>query len=90
MNRETYPATLSPLLGDVLAGAGATGVIVTGLQGIPLRPSPTDQQILRYIAANGDWEPSDATGTVIRVNLIPASDDPLVFVNGTFILVNGA
>lgn len=66
-NRETYPASQSPLTGDISGPAGAQQVTVTGIQGVPVAPatssSPTDQDKLVYQAANNDWEPT-ADGNV--------------------------
>ena len=57
MNRETYPAALFPLRGDLSAEAGATTVEVTGLQNIPLKANPlTDGAVPTYVSANGDIE----------------------------------
>lgn len=66
-NRETYPASQSPLTGDISGPAGAQQVTVTGIQGIPVSPqtgtSPTDKDKLVYHNDNGDWEPT-ADGNV--------------------------
>jgi len=66
-NRETYPASQSPLTGDISGPAGAQQVTVTGIQGVPVLPasstSPTDKDKLTYSATNGDWEPT-ADGNV--------------------------
>lgn len=63
-NRETYPASQSPLTGDISGPAGAQIVTVTGLQRNPVSPAnPTDQDKLTFQAANGDWEPT-ADGNV--------------------------
>ncbi|PWT75533.1 MAG: hypothetical protein C5B59_08625 [Bacteroidetes bacterium] len=40
MNRETYPASLFPLRGDVSAEAGATTVTVVGINGTPFGTIP--------------------------------------------------
>lgn len=42
-NRETYPASLFPLRGDLSAEAGATTVKVIGLQGTPLSMLPVEK-----------------------------------------------
>ena len=57
-NRETYPASQSPLLGDLSGPAGATTVTVVGIQTQPVAPTiPTDQDALRYNADVPQWEP---------------------------------
>jgi hypothetical protein len=86
-NRETYPAAQSPLQGDVSGAAGATTVMVTGLQGNPISPAtPSDQADLKWSAENGEWMPivpsftmsiSDASG-----GLTILSDDWEIYVNG--------
>ena len=64
MNRCVYPSALFPLRGDISAEAGQVLVTVKGLQTIPvLATTPTDQQVLTYVAVNGDWEPSSVSGS---------------------------
>jgi hypothetical protein len=92
VNRQTYPATQAPLTGDISGPAGATQVAVVGIRGIPVSSAtPTDMQLLRFIAANGDWEPSNDGNTAIYLNGFPVSDDYLVYVNPVtpIITVNG-
>lgn len=90
-NRETFPASLSPITGDVSAAAGVRQATVTGLQGVPVSPAtPSDQNILIFSAASSQWQPGPGTGTAIMVNGIPTSDDYDVYVNsGPLIKVNG-
>lgn len=58
MNRETYPASQSPLQGDISGPAGAQSVRVVGIQSIPVDPTtPTDQEFLKYDATLGEWSP---------------------------------
>ena len=60
-NRETYPASQSPLSGDVSAPAGATTVTVTGIQTQPVAATtPTDKDVLRFNAGvdTPEWEPT--------------------------------
>ena len=55
-NRETYPASQSPLQGDISGPAGATLVTVTGFQGIPIQPGvPTDSAGWIYDANANEW-----------------------------------
>jgi len=78
MNRETFPASQSPLKGDVSGAAGATTVTVTGLQRIPVKAgTPSDQQVLTYVAADGQWEASGSSSgnRSIQVNGVTMSDD---------------
>ena len=98
-NRESYPSAQSPLRGDVSGAAGATTVTVTGLQTIPVKSgTPSDQQVLTYIAADGQWEASSnsSANRSIEVNGIVLSDDYDIGVNlvlGTTnspVLVNGS
>lgn len=88
MNRETYPASQSPLSGDISAPAGATLATVVGLQTNPVSTAtPADKDALRWHADNGDWEPTTdgnvkvtlgtyatAGGAVVSKG-IPISDD---------------
>ena len=56
MNRETYPASQSPLKGDIDGPAGATEVTVVGLQHNPISPAtPEDGDSLVFNAATGEW-----------------------------------
>lgn len=77
-NRETFPSALFPLRGDLNAEAGATSVIVTGIQKIPVSSStPSDQNVLTFEASTGQWTPSgfgDANES-IRVEGVVMSDD---------------
>jgi hypothetical protein len=60
-NRETYPASQSPLSGDISAPAGATTATVIGLQTQPIAPTiPTDKDVLRFNteADTPEWEPT--------------------------------
>ena len=88
MNRETYPAALFPLRGDLSAEAGATTVEVTGLQNIPLKANPlTDGAVPTYVSANGDIEWLASVGDApVLINGLPAGDY-LIMVN-TAITVN--
>jgi hypothetical protein len=58
-NRETFPASQSPLQGDISGQAGDTTVKVVGLQTQPLSPTlPIDKDKLRYNASVPQWEPA--------------------------------
>jgi hypothetical protein len=84
MNQETYPASLFPLQGDVLAGAGAVVVIVQGIQGIPVTITPpNDGDELTYVAANGDLEWRAGGGRVgVEIEGVGVSYDKLIYING--------
>lgn len=80
-NRETYPASQSPLQGDVSGAAGATTVTVTGIQGTPISPiPPDDQQVLVYQALTNRWEPRSVFGLEIEGH--GTSLDKQVYING--------
>ena len=58
MNRQCFPSSLFPLRGDISAEAGATTVIVQGLQGIPIIAPPVEPaglDTLFYDSYNNDW-----------------------------------
>lgn len=58
-NRETYPASQSPLQGDISGPAEATTVTVVGLQTQPVAATiPTDKDKLQYNANVPEWEPT--------------------------------
>lgn len=80
-NRETFPAAQSPLQGDVSGAAGATTVTVTGIQTIPVSPTPPDdQQVLVYQAPTNRWEPRSVFGLEIEGH--GTSPDKLIYING--------
>ena len=57
-NRQVFPSSLFPLRGDISAEAGATSVIVQGLQGIPIIAPPVEPVGLDtffYDSYNNDW-----------------------------------
>ena len=57
-NRQVFPAGLFPLRGDISAEAGATSVIVQGIQGIPVIAPPIEPAGLDtffYDSYNNDW-----------------------------------
>lgn len=55
-NRETYPASLSPLTGDISGPAGAQQVTVVGLQTVPVDSiTPVQQANLVYDYNVGKW-----------------------------------
>ena len=83
-NRETYPASQSPLLGDVSGAAGATTVTVTGLQKIPVQASsPSNGNVLTYNSALNVWQPAGGSSQnqSILVNSNGVSDDYDIGVN---------
>lgn len=58
MNRQIFPSALFPLRGDISAEAGATSVIVQGIQGIPVVAppiEPTGLDTFFYDSYNNDW-----------------------------------
>lgn len=97
--RETYPAQLFPLRGDVSAEAGDVLVTVVGLQTTPIDPTPPIGSPA-LVALGGTtltqavWTPV-ALDNSILVNTIPVSDDYDIAVNlplgisNSPVLVNG-
>lgn len=76
-NRETYPASFSPIAGDVVAGAGATQATVTGIQSQPVDPTvPTPQQILVY-GSDGVWHPEDPIVSGTDAPGTPSTKNPV-------------
>ena len=81
-NRETYPASQSPLQGDISGPAGATTVTVVGIRTTPVAPiSPTDQQELTFSALLGEWIPQSPGNVSIEINGLDVSDDYSFLVN---------
>lgn len=82
-NRETYPAVLFPLRGDVSAEAGAVSVEVIGLQKIPLAANPLINGTSPvYVSENGDIEWVFANGAALQINGVGVSPDKKIFING--------
>ena len=87
-NRETYPASLFPLRGDLSAEAGATTVAVIGVQDVPAdKPvSPTDDgKVATYVATDNriEWKLGGSV-PVLEVNGAGVSSDYLLLVNTAF------
>lgn len=75
-NRETYPASQSPLLGDISGPAGATTVTVVGLQRTSMDSTPpNDQDALVYQLSSNKWVPTADANQSIAVNGVKVSDD---------------
>lgn len=88
-NRETYPAAQSPLTGDIDGAAGASRVTVVGWQSSPIDVGPpVDQNIYRFNFNDNRWELKLDTACIL-VEDDPVSDDYDIFVNATFVKVNG-
>lgn len=94
-NRQTFPASLFPLRGDISAEAGAVAVTVTGIQLTPVDPTaPTAGQIL-VADSTPTWVPR-SINACISVNSVPVSDDYDISVNlplgisDSPVFVNGA
>lgn len=92
-NRETYPASLFPLRGDLSAEAGATTATVVGIQKTPVvSTTPADAQT--FIALSDVWTLQTLDGSIL-VNSVPVSDDYDIGVNlplgisNSPVLVNG-
>jgi hypothetical protein len=98
-NRETFPASQSPLKGDVSGAAGATTVTVTGLQTIPVQAGlPANGNVLTYNSTLNTWYPAGGSSgnQSILINGNGYSDDYDIGVNlvlgksSSPTLVNGA
>lgn len=93
-NREIYPSSLFPLRGDLAAEAGATKVVVVGIQQTPVSDTPPDTSS-SLVVLDGTWTPKVINAS-IQVNSVPVSDDYDIYVNVTLgttnspVLVNGA
>ena len=98
--RETYPASLFPLRGDLSAEAGSTSVIVQGIQTVPIdKPiSPTDDgKVATYVDADLRIEWRTGSGSAVRINNVGVSSTKQFFINGVSdgsapvweVLVNG-
>lgn len=90
-NRESYPASLFPLRGDISAEAGATSVVVQGLQTIPISTQLPDGSVAvgpapALVALGGSnvsqavWTPVPLDNCIL-VNGVPKSDDYDISVN---------
>ena len=97
MNRETYPASLFPLRGDLYAEAGATTVRVIGIQTVPIdQPlSPTDDlKVATYVDASRriEWLVGGGSGEInaVEINGVGESDDFLFLINTAFTINYGS
>lgn len=89
-NRETYPASQSPLTGDIRGAAGESQVTVVGFQTRPASPiQPPDKSEWRYDLNTNTWFPLLPANIAIMLNGDDVSDDHLIYVNATFTEVNG-
>lgn len=84
-NRESYPASLFPLRGDLSAEAGATSVTVQGLQTVPISTQLPDGSAAVGVApalvalggsniAQATWTPVPLDNSIL-VESVPVSDD---------------
>lgn len=94
-NRETYPASLFPLRGDLSAEAGAVAVTVVGIQNIPVDApvNPTDDgKVATYINADGkiEWKTVISGGSAVKLNGIVRSADFLFLVNAAMTINYGS
>ncbi len=85
-NQETYPASLFPLRGDLLAESGDTAVTVIGIQTVPIdQPvSPTDdQKVATYVDADGriEWKTGGSLNAAVQINGVGVSADRQMFLN---------
>jgi hypothetical protein len=90
MNRETYPASLFPLRGDLSAEAGATTVKVIGIQTFPIDApvNPADDgKVPTFVAADGRIEWRVGGGSTVSVNGVGVSNDYLILAD-TAIAIN--
>lgn len=73
-NRETYPASQSPLTGDIDGTAGETQITVTGWQGNPIDPGfPVDMAEPFYDAVNEAWHFRLPGNIAVIINATPDS-----------------
>ena len=79
-NRESYPASLFPMRGDVSAEAGATTIKVIGLNGVPISMVPP-------VLINGQGISLDYVSLVNTAFVINYDSDDFLgdFVNGVLI-----
>ena len=82
MNRETYPASLFPLRGDLSAEAGATTAKVVGIQTIPIDEPTSDGTVATYVATDGRIEWKAGGGNAVQINGVGVSSDKLFFIDG--------
>ena len=74
-NRESYPASQSPLTGDISGPAGARTVTVTGIQTFPVNPTVEDQDYLIFDGNVNEWVPKPPGNVSITVDAVDVSDD---------------
>lgn len=85
-NRETYPASQSPLKGDISGQAGETTVTVIGIQRQPVNDAvPTDQDVLRYHAEVPEWRPTADGNASVTIGTYETAGGGTVVSKGTTI-----
>ena len=92
MNRETYPASFSPIVGDVIVNPGERQATVAAIQHVPVSDAtPNDHDLLEFNATTGEWEPGAGASTAfIYINGVAVSDDPTIYINaGNLTEING-
>lgn len=83
-NRENFPASLFPLRGDISAEAGATTVLVQGIQNIPVTTVvPVDGQSLVYDAVDNKLVWGVGAG-IVQINGVGVSADLVLLLNTAF------
>ncbi len=88
-NRESYPASLFPLRGDISAEAGAVSVKVIGLQNVLLGPL-VDGGVPTYDAAGNiiNWQLAGG-GSAVLCNGTVASSDYVVLCDCALVINYG-
>jgi hypothetical protein len=82
MNREIYPGSIYPLMGDVVSTAGVNKVTVAALRNITLDfTTPDDGAAIVYDADSGQFKARVTSSVAIMVNSEASSDDYIVSVN---------
>lgn len=85
MNRQVFPSSLFPLRGDLLAEAGATSVVVVGVQTIPITPpslsiNGVGQSFDQHVYINGQSDGANPWG--IYINGQSDGSQNIIYVTG--------
>jgi len=78
-NRESYPASLFPMQGDLLSSAGQVKVRVVGIQNEPV--SPTIPAVAQGLIFNGSLYEIVYINSQLQVEGTAVSDDYTIAVN---------
>ena len=82
-NFQSWPQSIYPATGDLLSTTGGSGLVVDGIQQVPVSNTlPADQQVLVFMANNGQYIPNYSPfNRSVQINGVAVSDDYDIAIN---------